>query len=205
MKKLFLAAFVAVFSLSSANAQEESESTFGFAQGNFIVEGNIGFNSTNDKASDTKTSSFNLSPKVGYFFTDDLAIGVQLDLGSSKEDDGFGELKTNSFGAALFARYYFLELGERFKTYGEFGLGFASAKAEMGGMEAKASGFGAGLGFGINYFVTEKFAINFGLSDVLSYSSYKPKGGDAYTEFNGNINVFNNFFDTAQFGLTFKF
>ncbi|MDD3771320.1 MAG: outer membrane beta-barrel protein, partial [Weeksellaceae bacterium] len=166
-------------------------------QGNFIVEGNIGFNSTNDKASDTKTSSFNLSPKVGYFFTDDLAVGVELDLGSSKINDE----KTNSFGAALFARYYFLELGERFKTYGELGLGFASLKQG----DAKASGFGAGLDLGINYFVTETIAINFGLSDVLSFSSFKPKGGDAYTEFNGNINVFNNFFDTAQFGLTFKF
>jgi outer membrane protein len=183
MKKLILSA-AAVFVFSFANAQETS--TFGFGEGNIIVEGNLGFNSTNDKNTDIKTSSFTFNPKAGYFITDDVAIGIEL-------------------GVGAFARYYFLELGERFKTYGEFGLGFDTYKEEMGGLEAKASGFGAGLGLGMNYFITENFAINFALSDILSYSSYKPDGGEAISEFNGNINVFDNFFTTAQFGLTFKF
>lgn len=204
MKKVFLAAFAAVVSLSSANAQE-GEATYGFEKGNIIVEGNLNFYSENDKNTDVKTSSFNFSPRVGYFITNDLAIGVQLDLGTSKVEQNGNEAKANTFGATAFARYYFLDLGQRFKTYGEFGLGFASTKEEMNGTDLKSSGFGAGLGLGVNYFVTEKVAINFGLSDILSYYSFKPDGGKAISEFNGNINVFNNFFETAQFGLTYKF
>jgi outer membrane protein len=202
MKKLILSA-AAVFVFSFANAQETS--TFGFGEGNIIVEGNLGFNSTNDKNTDIKTSSFTFNPKAGYFITDDVAIGIELGIGSAREEASGAETKQSNFGVGAFARYYFLELGERFKTYGEFGLGFDTYKEEMGGLEAKASGFGAGLGLGMNYFITENFAINFALSDILSYSSYKPDGGEAISEFNGNINVFDNFFTTAQFGLTFKF
>lgn len=203
MKKLILSA-AAVFALTFVNAQE-GEPTFGFSEGNIIVEGNIGFNSTNDKNTEVKTSSFNFNPKAGYFISDDLAIGLELNLGTAKTEAGGGETKENMFGIGAFARYYFLELGQRFKTYGEFGLGFSSAKQETGGFEAKASGFGAGLGLGMNYFITENFAINFGLSDILSYTSVKPEDGEAISEFNGNINVFDNFFTTAQFGLTYKF
>lgn len=208
MKKVILSA-MAVFALSFANAQE-GEPVFGFSKGNIIVEGNIGFNSKNDKNTDVKESSFNFSPKAGYFISDDLAIGIELTLGTAKEEVvGGAETKDNIFGARAFARYYFLELGQRFKAYGEFGLGFASYKSEQkaGGFsnEAKVSGFGAGLGLGMNYFITENFAINFGLSDILSYVSVTPDGGKAISEFNGNINVFDNFFTTAQFGLTYKF
>jgi len=56
----------------------------------------------------------------------------------------------------------------------------------------------------MQYFVTPKMAINFGLTDILSYSSNKFDGGENVSEFNGNVNIFNNFFATAQFGMTFK-
>ncbi len=202
MKKLILSA-VAVFALSFANAQE-GEPTFGFSEGNIIIEGNIGFGSTNDKNTETKTNSFNFSPKAGYFISDDLAIGIKLDYRSDKEEMAGNETDKNSeFGIGAFGRYYFLDLGARFKTYAELGLEFNSGKTGVG--EFKYSGVGVGAGVGINYFVTENFAINFALTDILSYQSNKYKDGEAVTEFNGNINVFDNFFTTAQFGLTFKF
>lgn len=202
MKKLILSA-AAVFAFTFANAQEE-EKTFGFGEGDIFVEGNIGFNSTNDKNSDTKTNAFNFSPKAGYFITDDIAIGLDLGFGSSKAEVAGTEVDKNSeFGIGVFGRYYFLDLGARFKTYAEVGLGFNSGKE--GVAEFKYSGFGAGAGLGINYFVTENFALNFGLTDILSFSSNKYKDAEAVNEFNANINVFNNFFTTAQFGLTYKF
>lgn len=204
MKKIVLT-LAALASFTFASAQEGETSTFGFGEGNILLEGNLGFNSTNDKNTEEKTSHFEINPKVGYFISDDFAIGVELAYSSDKEEDPAGEVTANTFGAGAFGRYYFLDLGERFKTYGELGAGFVSTKQEMGGMEAKANGFGVGLGLGMNYFVTESFAINFALSDVLSYTSAKADEGEAVTEFNGNINVFNNFFTTAQFGLTFKF
>ncbi len=207
MKKVLLTA-VAVFSLTFVNAQEEEKAGFGFSKGNVIVEGNLGFGSTNDKNTEEKTSNFEFNPKVGYFLTDKFAIGVELGVGSDKAETAGTETDKNSnFNAGVFGRYYFLDLGQRFKTYAEAGLGMTSGKTKSfpATTDTKYSGFGAGAGLGINYFVSESFAINFGLTDILSYSSVKVDGGENVSEFNGNVNVFNNFFSTAQFGLTFKF
>lgn len=201
MKKLLFAA-AAVFAFGMANAQEDTKS-FGFNEGDIILEGNLGFSSTNDKNTEEKTSSFNFNPKVGYFMSDKLAIGVELMVGSDKEEvAGTDTDKNSNIGAGAFARYYFLDLGQRFKTYGELGLGFNSGKAGLA--DVKYSGIGAGVGLGVNYFVTEKIAINFALTDILSYSTFKYDEGENVSQFNGNVNVFNNFFTTAQFGLTFK-
>src|SRR5690606_22400502 len=156
MKKLILSA-MAVFALSFAHAQEE-ESTFGFGEGNIFVEGNIGFGSTNNKNTEEKTSNFNFAPKAGYFISDALAVGLDLGFASNKTEDAGGETeKISAVGIGAFARYYFLDLGERFKTYGEFGVGYATANNKIADVKVNSFGFGATLG--INYFVTENFAI----------------------------------------------
>lgn len=215
MKKVLLSA-IAVFSLTFANAQEEEKKGFGFAQGDVLVEGNLMFGSNKEEAgtNEVKTNTFAFTPKVGYMLTDKVALGVELGIGSSKmeeTDTGFSAEETaNSFGAGVFARYYFLDLGERFKTYAEAGLGFGSTKWEEDSVETrKDSNFGLGIDLGINYFVTESFAINFGLNNVIGFESGKsefPGGGETKSNsFNGNLNTFNNFFDTPSFGLTWKF
>lgn len=204
MKKVLLSA-VAILGFTFANAQEEEAATgFGFAQGDIIVEGNLGFSSTNDKNTETKTNDFRFNPKVGYFLNDKFAVGVELGVGSDKTEVAGTETDKNSnFDAGVFGRYYFLELGKRFKTYAEAGVAIESGKAGLA--DAKYSGFGFGAGLGMNYFVSDSFAINFGLTDILSYSSKKWDGAENVSEFDANVNVFNNFFTTAQFGLTYKF
>lgn len=221
MKKVVLAV-VALFAFGFANAQEEVKS-FGFSKGNFLIEGNLGVSSKKDNANfqgaqvnETKLNSLNFNPKAGYFVTDKIALGVELGIGSNKSENTvygppyvFTETKSNSFGGGVFARYYFLELGQRFKTYTEAGLGFGSTKNNVNGLEvSKVNSVNLGIDLGINYFVTNRLAINFGLANVLGYSSSKtksPNGAEQKSnEFNGNLNVFNNFFDTAQFGLTYK-
>src|SRR5690606_23060383 len=202
MKKLILSA-IAVFALSFAHAQEE-ESTFGFGEGNIFVEGNIGFNST--KEGDDKSSKFTFAPKAGYFISDDLAVGLDLGFGSNKtEEAGTETVKTSTVGFGAFARYYFLELGERFKTYGEFGLDYKTENNKK--TDVKTNTFRARATLGINYFVTENFAINFALADILSYTSAKEDvdGAKAENKFGFEVGQFNNFFTTAQFGLTYKF
>ncbi|MGC1633657.1 MAG: outer membrane beta-barrel protein [Gelidibacter sp.] len=202
MKKVMIMAAIAVFGLSNVNAQEV-ETSYGFEEGGIILEGGLGFSSTKDKNTDTKTNGFTINPKVGYFITEDFAVGVEGSFDSSTTEVLGTDVRDNkSFGAGVFARYYFLDLGKRFKTYTELGLGYASSKNKIA--DVKADGFGAGLNLGINYFVTENIAISFGLADVLSYTSAKVDGGKAVSGFNGDINVFNNFFDTAQFSLLFK-
>lgn len=200
MKKVLLS-IVTVFTFGVLTAQEETN--FGFTKGDLFIEGNLGFYSSNDKNFDVKESEFNFNPKVGYFISEKLAIGAELmygsevvKLGGTKVDD------FNSFGAGIFGRYYILDLGQRFKTYAEAGLGFGSINDKID--DIKGNGFGFGAGLGIQYFVTEKIAINFALTDIVGFSSFKFKDAEAVNEFYGNVNVFNNFFSTAQFGLTFK-
>ncbi len=216
MKKVILSA-AALFAFAFANAQEAETPAFGFTKGNIIVEGNIQFSSSKeeDEIGETKVNEFNFNPKAGYFITDKFAVGIELGVGSEKTEetpDGgeTTEIKSNNFDAGVFGRYYFLDLGQRFKTYAEVGVGFGSEKFETDGEEtSKDSYFSAGLDLGINYFVTKNFAINFGLANVLGFNNTKtefPGGGESKANsFEGNINVFNNFFDTATFGLTYKF
>lgn len=221
MKKIVLS--LAVLALSySAQAQENP--TYGFNEGDVMVEGSLQVTTKDNKNTEVKTSEFVFNPKAGYFLSDKFAVGVELGIGTDKTEN-YGTIaplsqisqKGNSFYVGAFGRYYFLDLGSRFKTYAEVGVGHSTSKSEEEILLVDGSsrttedpkvntvGFNAGLGF--SYFVTPKIAINFGLTDILSYNSSKSKadGAKASNEFNANINNFSNFFDAATFGLTFKF
>jgi len=210
MKKVVLSA-IAVFALSFANAQkksvptkvEKNNSAFGFSNEDYIIEGAFSFSSTSGSAEDTNTFSF--SPSVGYFIKKNLAVGGRLSYKTSKTEESGGVItdKSSAFRIEGFLRHYFFDFGNRFKLYGDYSLGFESGK--MGTANNKYTGFGIAAGLGMNFFVTEKIALNVGLADVLSVYSMSPDKGDNITKIEGNVNVFNNFFTQTQFGLTFKY
>jgi len=208
MRKIVLSVIV-LGTLTFANAQKKEESTnkkndssFGFSMQDYFIEGIFQFSSTSGSTEDVNTFVF--SPSVGYFIRENVAIGGRLAYLSHKEEDVFGNVvnKISAFGIQAFARHYFLDLGKRFKTYADYSLGFESGKQGVPG--TKYTGLGIVAGLGVNYFVTEKIALNIGLADVFSVRSISPDQGDTITQIKGNVNVFNNFFTQAQFGLTFK-
>ena len=82
MKKVLLFAAFAAFAMTSVNAQDEDSS--GFAKSDIYMTGTVGFNSAS--AGDVDTSSFDVSPTIGYMMTDNLAINASLSFGSM--DDG---------------------------------------------------------------------------------------------------------------------
>ena len=108
----------------------------------------------------------------------------------------------------MFGRYYIADLN-RFQPYAELGIGYDSSKTKRTSVindvtttveSPKFNQFGVNATLGFNYFVTPKIAINFALSDLIGFNSGKSdQSGSKAT-----INNFNNFFDTATFGLTFK-
>ena len=200
MKKILLSA-LAVFAFGAANAQEEGG--FGFSKGDVIVEGNLSVssNSVSSGNSTTTTTSYAFRPVGGYFITDKFAVGLGLNIASEK---GSGSAETNTFGVTAAGRYYFLNLGQRFKVYGQAGLGFDSISTKPGDAKSTDIGFNAGLG--VNYFLTKSIAINFGLTDVFSVKNHKVKDVDgSETKVNLSVNSFKNFFTEPTFGLTFKF
>lgn len=211
MKKLLLALTLISGLAFTANAQD-----FGFKKGNVLLEGNIGLSSNDNKNTEVKKNSFTFTPKAGYFVTDKIAVGVELHFSTDKTEAytvGAENLnKNNIFGAGVFGRYYFLELGKRFKTYAEAEVAYGSLKNETkigtaATVEAKANVLGFNAGVGANYFLTEKIAINAGLTNVINFSSVKADapGAKATTDFNLNAGSINNILDMATFGLTFKF
>ncbi|KFF05040.1 outer membrane beta-barrel protein [Flavobacterium reichenbachii] len=142
MKKIILAA-IAVMGFTFANAQ-----TAGFAKGDVFISG--AFNVGSQKTGDNKSSDFTLVPSVGYFVTENIAIGAKLGFGSTK----VGDDKTNDFTAGAFGRYYFTPASQ-FSVFGQAGLDFTNSKAG----EFKSNEVGVNLGLGLSYFLSKHFAI----------------------------------------------
>ncbi|MES2487834.1 MAG: outer membrane beta-barrel protein [Bacteroidota bacterium] len=203
MKKTLLS-LVALFAFGVVTAQEEP-ATAGYSNGDVFASGTISFSS--EKTGDFKTNQFTVSPKVGYFVSDNIALGVSLSYISSTEDtyDGnFGvyEQKTTGFEAGAFGRYYFMP-ASRFSVFAQVYAGYATAKyeVEVYQMESKANGFGFEFAPGFNYFVSDHFAIEttFGL---LGYNSIKPDnaGAESTDSFNIGLDLAN-----INFGIVYKF
>ena len=144
MKKIVLAA-IAVMAFGFANAQ-----TGGFSKGDVFVSG--AFSVDSHKTGDAKSNNFTLVPSVGYFVSENIAIGAKLGFGSSK----MGDDKTNDFTVGAFGRYYFTPASQ-FSVYGQAGLDFTNSKSKPG--DYKENEIGANVGLGLSYFLSSHFAI----------------------------------------------
>ncbi|CAM4449819.1 outer membrane beta-barrel protein [Flavobacterium terrigena] len=204
MKKVLLTA-VAVFSLTFVNAQEEKETTgVGFSKGNVFVSGAVGFGSSS--TADVKETSFTFSPKVGFFVTENIAVGVKLGLESTKNDDGVDTIeKTNDFSAGVFGRYYFTP-SSQFSVFAQLGVDMTSSKTTTDitgfpSMEGKSNGFGVAFAPGVNYFLSDNFAIE-ATWGMLGYNTSKPDVAGAESTDNFGLRLDMN---SINFGLLYKF
>lgn len=174
-----------------------------FARGDMFIEGGISFS--------TKESShsFSINPKFGYFLSDRLAVGGDLDLASSSED--LNDAKYSNYGIGGFARYYFFETdANRLKVYADAGLGYSHSKEEYNVVDGDRvdntiNGIKANINIGLNYFFTDQWAATFSLADILTYNNAKPENGASSDSFELNINLFNNIFAQPKFGLLYRF
>lgn len=176
MKKVLLTA-VAVFSLTFVNAQEEKETTgAGFSKGDLFMSGAFGINS--DKTGDNKSSGFVIEPKIGYFVTENIAIGGKLGFGSEKAENALGDTQDEaSLTAGVFGRYYFTPASQ-FSLFGEFGFDYTSVDNKLA--EYKENEIGVGLGLGLNYFVSDNWSIEASWAG-LGYTT-NDNGGDGAEE-----------------------
>ena len=198
MKKVLFSA-VALLAFGFANAQEE-KSNGGFSKGDVFVTGAFTFASTNDKDNEEKTNSFEIAPQVGYFLTENIAIGGKVGFGSYKmEDAGVDTADMSGLMLGAFGRYYFTPANQ-FSLFANLGFDYSSMKNNLpaGG---KVNGFDAGLGAGMNYFVSSNFSIEAGVA-VLGFSSEKSDatGAKGSTGFN-----FGGDWRAVTFGVNYKF
>ncbi|MFD2597488.1 hypothetical protein ACFSQ3_00880 [Sphingobacterium corticis] len=213
MKKVLLTLYAIAGTALVGVAQD-----YGFNKGNVMLEGSFQASTVKPTAETSKTTSLQFSPKFGYFLSDKFALGVDLNVSSRTEKNTFGvsginsESKQNTFGIGGFGRYYMLEVGSRFKAYTELGLGFLSNRDKSSipnerFYDIKSSGFRTGAGIGANFFLNNNIAVNFLFADLIAYQTLKPDlpNAESNSQFSANFNVFNNFFNSSRFGLTFKF
>jgi len=205
MKKIILSVF-SVFALSFY-AQQKKESIFGFSKGDFLVGGNVKINSTNDDMNNEATRSLEFSPVISYFIRNNFALSVGFSyLESSERKENKIVSKISGSGASISGNYFFLDLGKRFKTFTNIGLGASYGKLGIGEDNYDFSGFNAAAGLGFCYFITEKIILSMALSDILSYQSISTEimQSKDISTFHANINIFDNFLTKPQFGLIYK-
>lgn len=145
MKKLLLSTLlVLACSFGVATAQLQ--------QGSTLVGGGIG--SIDFGLGSASNFNINLTPRVGYFIQDNVAIGAKVNLsytGVKDGDDTFG------YGLNGFGRYYFGD--NEFDTLLKNGRWFIEAGLGIAGLNNAPVGFNVNFGPGYSYFLNEHVAI----------------------------------------------
>jgi hypothetical protein len=184
MKKILLVAALAICSF--ANAQK----------GTVLVGGSIGYESetVDYVGGESKVSSFNFSPRVGYQFNDNWTVGGEFTVGSSKNDEQ--EFKTNEFKAGAFLRYS-VPLNQTFSVFADLGVGLQNRtyKDYSGPFMTKSKGDGLYVGVTPALFINMKkgFGLNFSIGgigyDTLSYDNNGPDVNTFYFNFGQTFNI----------------
>lgn len=200
MKKIILTV-AAVFAFGFANAQDKKESSEGFSKGDVFVTGAFSINSTNNKNNDTKDNSFEIAPQVNYFLTENISLGAKISFSSDKQSVAGTDTQDDSAVAfGLAGRYYFTP-ASKFSVFGQLAAEYVTVTDNLSTPEFKVNGFGAGLGLGLNYFVSSNFSIETSLA-VLNFSSAKADVAGAENvsnfEFGGDWRA-------VSFGVNYKF
>lgn len=168
MKKLLLS-LVAVSALAfSTQAQTQ--------KGQFIVGGNVAFDTNKSDADGAKSNtSFRIVPSVGYFVSDNIAVGTGVGYSYDKTVNRF---ENQAFVVSPFGRYY-ANLSESFKFFGqlsvpmEFGtVKSVDAEGKVGDKLGSSTNIGVALSPGFAFFPTKRIGIEFGVNG-LSYNNYR--------------------------------
>ena len=154
MKKVLLSA-VALLAFGFANAQEEGKGNGGFAKGDVFVSG--AFSIGSEKTGDDKSSGFEIEPKVGYFLTENIAIGGKLGFASYKEEtSGTDTEDMAGFTVGAFGRYY-MTPASQFSLFGQLGFDYSSIDDKLA--DVQENEIGLNLGLGLSYFVSNNWSI----------------------------------------------
>ncbi|KMQ67265.1 membrane protein [Chryseobacterium sp. FH2] len=172
MKKLLLAGAVALFGLSNAQ----------MSKGDWVISGNtgLGFNTQSSKVKvngesedGPKISNFSITPSVGYFVIDGLAVGIDLGFNSNtlKQD---GDKVTNSTFSVMPTATYYFQTGSKFIPFVGAGIGYASNKTKYSFAnsiidpllfdgDTTTDGLAWKAKAGVTYLATQSLGINLGL------------------------------------------
>ncbi|WP_333599950.1 outer membrane beta-barrel protein [Flavobacterium sp.] len=200
MKKIILT-LAAVFALSFANAQDKKEGSEGFSKGDVFATGSFSLSSSKyTSAGNYKEDGFTFSPAVGYFVSENIALGLGLTISNAsvQATEASSKSKVNTFGFQAMGRYYFTP-SSKFSAFGQAVVGYSSTKYDAA--DVKVNGFGIAVGPGFHYFVSNHFALETTWG-MLSYASAKADstGAETSTDFKLGVDL-----SDINFGLVYKF
>lgn len=153
-------------------------------KGDFMLGGNVSFNTIKSDASGAK-SSYDLSivPNIGYFVDDNIAVGTGIGYQTARLDEASEFGKTEAFVIAPFGRYY-TPITNNFKFFGQLSvpMAFGNVKEidenlETGSKTGSSTSIGVALSPGFAYFPSNKIGIEFAING-LSYNNYSVEDGD---------------------------
>lgn len=182
MKKTTLIASL-IFA-TTLNAQTEP-TNLPTAKGNWIIGGstNLGFSSNkstsktdNYSADGQKITNFNITPSVGYFVMDNLAVGINLGYEVQKYDSY--QNAQNSTFSVIPSLTYFIEADSKAFPYVSAGAGYAffNTKSDTNPGD-KTNFFAWGAKAGLAYFITPSIAIDLGLTYQQLSTKYNAHDG----------------------------
>ncbi|MFD2914392.1 porin family protein [Psychroserpens luteus] len=180
MKKLMLLAAVAVFGLSSVNAQEVK----------FGAKAGVNFSTFGGDYEDVKSrTSFHVGGMAEISISEKFAFQPELLYSSvgAKADEGDGELKLDYISIPLMAKYMVAE-GFSIEAGPQIGI-LASAKSEGGGEDVdvkdETNGIDFGVGLGASYRMDT--GLNFGLRYNLGLSNVNDAEDSDDFSFQNNV------------------
>lgn len=213
MKKIIFTV-AAIFAFGFANAQDTKETSGeGFTKGSVFLSGSAGFSSKT--FGDEKENTFNFSPRVGFFVSNNIAIGIALGFEGTKTEEfngpSFDEITTSDFSIGAFGRYYFTP-ASKFSVFGELGFNVVSGKIEFDSTignttvssEFKANGFNIGLAPGVSYFISDSWALE-AKWGMLSYNTTEPDAPAGFTSESTDTFSLGLDLDDLSLGLVYKF
>jgi len=183
MKKLLLSLVAVAGLVYGANAQTE--------KGKVILGGSVGFNSTKVEGAAKSDVSFNIIPSVGYFVSNNFAIGTGVGYTYNKQVSGL--IQNEAFVVAPFGRYY-VGLSDQFKFFGQLSVPMAfgsnkvvAANGDTGAKVASTTSIGVNVAPGFAFFPTKRIGIEVSVNG-LGYQNFQAKN-----EATGNKIITNSF------------
>lgn len=190
-----------------------------------FVGGSVGFNSTQgankidqNETKDNTSRSYSFSPMVGYSVNEKVAVGLELSIAGSYDNDNRDQAtieKGFGWGVSPFARYYFLNFN-KFSVYGQANFTIAGGTSKETHENTTTNGptvslVGLNIAPALQYSFNERIGLfanlNF-LSIGYNFSSTKTKSdliGDVKataSSFNFGANT-SNLINTENFQIGF--